>query len=41
MTWHYNDLVGPMVAHTVYDFIALLYLSRTAQDFDRNSPDSS
>jgi uncharacterized protein len=28
MTWYYNDLVGPMVAHAVYDFVALMYLSR-------------
>ncbi len=28
MTWYYNDLVGPMVAHGVYDFVALVYLSR-------------
>ena len=27
---HYNDLVAPMVAHGVYDFLALVYLSRTA-----------
>jgi membrane protease YdiL (CAAX protease family) len=29
MTWYYNDLVGPMVAHGVYDFIALVYLCRS------------
>jgi membrane protease YdiL (CAAX protease family) len=28
MTWKYNDLVAPMVAHGVYDFLALAYLSR-------------
>jgi membrane protease YdiL (CAAX protease family) len=28
MTWYYHDLVGPMVAHGVYDFVALMYLSR-------------
>jgi hypothetical protein len=28
MTWRYNDLVAPMVAHGVYDFLALAYLSR-------------
>jgi membrane protease YdiL (CAAX protease family) len=39
MTWYFNDLVGPMVAHTVYDFLALLYLSRTAQRFDRKPTD--
>jgi hypothetical protein len=24
---HYHDLVAPMVAHCLYDFIALVYLS--------------
>lgn len=28
MTMNYNDLVAPMVAHGVYDFLALAYLSR-------------
>lgn len=28
MTWYYHDLVGPMVAHAVYDFVALVYLVR-------------
>jgi uncharacterized protein len=28
MAWRYNDLVAPMVAHTVYDFVALVYISR-------------
>jgi membrane protease YdiL (CAAX protease family) len=28
MTLEYNDLVAPMVAHGVYDFLALAYLSR-------------
>jgi membrane protease YdiL (CAAX protease family) len=28
MTLRYNDLVAPMVAHGVYDFLALVYLSR-------------
>lgn len=28
MTLRYNDLVAPMVAHGLYDFLALLYLSR-------------
>jgi len=27
LTLHYNDLVAPMVAHSVYDFVALVYLS--------------
>jgi len=29
LTLHYNDLVAPIVAHTVYDFVALMYLART------------
>jgi membrane protease YdiL (CAAX protease family) len=28
LAWHFHDLVAPIVAHTVYDFVALLYLSR-------------
>jgi len=28
MTLKYSDLVAPMVAHGVYDFLALVYLSR-------------
>src|SRR6185503_17736961 len=28
ITLKYNDLVAPMVAHGVYDFLALAYLSR-------------
>jgi uncharacterized protein len=39
MTWHYNDLVGPMVAHSLYDFLALLYLSRMGQNSDRATPE--
>jgi len=27
---HYNDLVAPMVAHSVYDFVALVYLSKSS-----------
>lgn len=30
LTLEYNDLVAPMVAHGAYDFLALVYLSRTA-----------
>jgi uncharacterized protein len=26
---HYHDLVAPIVAHTVYDFVALTYIART------------
>jgi membrane protease YdiL (CAAX protease family) len=39
MTWYYNDLVGPMVAHSLYDFLALLYLSRLGQNADRTTLD--
>ena len=31
MTLRYNDLVAPMVAHGLYDFLALAYLSRHKQ----------
>jgi membrane protease YdiL (CAAX protease family) len=27
LAWYYQDLVAPIVAHTLYDFVALLYLS--------------
>jgi membrane protease YdiL (CAAX protease family) len=30
MTLKYNDLAAPMVAHGLYDFLALAYLSRRA-----------
>jgi membrane protease YdiL (CAAX protease family) len=30
LTLQYQDLVAPMVAHGLYDFVALVYLSRTA-----------
>jgi membrane protease YdiL (CAAX protease family) len=26
---YYGDLIAPMVAHSVYDFVALVYISRT------------
>jgi membrane protease YdiL (CAAX protease family) len=29
MAFKYNDLVGPMVAHGLYDFLALTYLARS------------
>jgi membrane protease YdiL (CAAX protease family) len=39
MTLKYNDLVAPMVAHGVYDFLALVYLSRRkAQPADEAQP---
>lgn len=30
MAFQYHDLVAPMVAHGLYDFVALVYLSRNA-----------
>jgi uncharacterized protein len=37
MSMRYNDLVAPMVAHGVYDFLALAYLSRRiAQSTDES-----
>jgi membrane protease YdiL (CAAX protease family) len=30
LTFQYNDLIAPITAHAVYDFLALVYLSRTA-----------
>lgn len=39
MALKYNDLVAPMVAHGVYDFVALTYLSRrTALPVDESTP---
>ncbi len=32
LAYRYHDLVAPMVAHGLYDFLALLYLSRTKFD---------
>jgi membrane protease YdiL (CAAX protease family) len=32
---HYHDLVAPMVAHSVYDFVALVYLSRLTAPAER------
>jgi CAAX protease family protein len=31
LAFRYHDLVAPMVAHGVYDFVALVYLSRSRQ----------
>jgi hypothetical protein len=31
MVLHYDDLVAPIVAHSLYDFVALIYLSRRAR----------
>ena len=41
MAWHYHDLVAPIVAHTVYDFVALLYLSRLRLSADSAPPPES
>lgn len=39
MTLKYNDLVAPMVAHGVYDFLALAYLSRrVSQASEKTEP---
>jgi membrane protease YdiL (CAAX protease family) len=41
LTLQYNDLVAPMVAHGVYDFLALMYLSRQkTQRADESQPAS-
>jgi membrane protease YdiL (CAAX protease family) len=37
----YNDLVAPMVAHGLYDFLALVYLSRTASPHERQQKDAA
>jgi membrane protease YdiL (CAAX protease family) len=29
LTWYFNDLVAPIVAHGVYDLVALMYLCRS------------
>jgi membrane protease YdiL (CAAX protease family) len=29
LTWYFDDLVAPVVAHGVYDFVALVYLCRS------------
>jgi uncharacterized protein len=34
----YNDLVAPMVAHSLYDFLALTYLSRRLRLSANNTP---
>jgi membrane protease YdiL (CAAX protease family) len=31
LVYQYNDLLAPMVAHSLYDFVALVYLSRTSR----------
>jgi membrane protease YdiL (CAAX protease family) len=41
MTWYYNDLVAPMVAHAFYDFVALVYLSRLRLSADTVQPPES
>jgi membrane protease YdiL (CAAX protease family) len=39
LTFRYNDLAAPMVAHGVYDFLALTYLSRrTSLRVDESPP---
>jgi membrane protease YdiL (CAAX protease family) len=36
MTWYFKDLAAPIVAHAVYDFVALMYLchSRTVTNIN-------
>jgi membrane protease YdiL (CAAX protease family) len=51
LAFQYHDLVAPMVAHGLYDFVALVYLSRNASrkrmkapptaDANANNPSSS
>jgi uncharacterized protein len=47
LTMSYNDLIAPIVAHSLYDFVALVYLSRqaaktrTAASRAETHPDSS
>jgi membrane protease YdiL (CAAX protease family) len=36
---HYNDLIAPMVAHSVYDFVALVYISRSRRSRLSEDPD--
>jgi membrane protease YdiL (CAAX protease family) len=31
LVYQYNDLFAPMLAHSLYDFVALIYLSRTSR----------
>jgi membrane protease YdiL (CAAX protease family) len=31
LVYRYDDLVAPMVAHSLYDFVALVYISRSAK----------
>ncbi|MEO7402767.1 MAG: CPBP family intramembrane glutamic endopeptidase, partial [Burkholderiales bacterium] len=47
LSLHYHDLVAPMVAHGLYDFVALVYLSKSAlprsldgDDSDRAAPNN-
>jgi membrane protease YdiL (CAAX protease family) len=37
----YHDLVAPMIAHGLYDFVALVYLSRTISRRRQKTPTSS
>jgi hypothetical protein len=34
----YNDLVAPIVAHSLYDFVALAYIARNAKRAGQRSP---
>ena len=37
LVFRYNDLVGPIVAHALYDFVALVYLSRRRSRLSANT----
>lgn len=37
LAWYFNDLIAPITAHGVYDFVALVYLCRTSADQGENS----
>ena len=41
MAWYYHDLAAPIVAHAMYDFVALMYLSRSRLSSDNVSPPQS
>jgi uncharacterized protein len=43
LAWKYDDLIAPIIAHGVYDFLALTYLSKriTWRSDEREDPNSS
>ena len=38
LAWAYEDLVAPIVAHALYDFLALMYVQYRARDQRREPP---